>query len=322
MIRLAILFLSISLQINAQELYPNSEPASTLGKNVLGVRGIWETYNENGVQRNQFSARVMYGLTKNFTLYVEPSVSNHHPQFLAGDFALHTHLGSQIITSIPNKVFGRQYPYLFGGLYIYGKYRFLSFDGNHEHLRVAAYAAYSTAHLAHDIAEPNLQGDTGGFETGAIVTGLLHRFSATITGGLIIPASYTQTHLYDTLVTTTIAYANAVEYGLSFGYLLYPKTFRDFHQPNYSAYLELHGRSYGNATVTENGEPVAIESTVLFKGNYLDADLGLQAILNSNTRIDLSVEFHLVNRSWDHFYPLYSIGLQHYFYLKKPGRQE
>ena len=85
-------------------------------------------------------------------------------------------------------------------------------------------------------------------------------------------------------------------------------------------YLELHGKSYGNASVSENGEPVVIESSTLYGWNYIDADLGFQAIINSNTRVDLSVEVQLLNRSWDHFYPLYNIGLQHYFYLRKKGK--
>ena len=310
----------VVLSAHAQELYPNSEPASTLGKNVLGVRSIWETYNENGRQRHQFSLRLMYGVTKNFSLYIQPSVSNHHAAFLPGDFTLHSHLGNQIITSIPNKVFGRKYPYLFGGVYAYGKYRFLSVDGDHRHFRMAAYAAYSTAHLAHDIAEPNPDGDTGGFEGGLIATELNHRFSATLSGGLILPKKYNETHTYDTIVTTTIAYANAITYQLSLGYLLYPKIFRDYHQPNYSIYIELHGKSYGKAAVVQNGEPAILESTTLYGWNYVDADLGFQTIINSNTRIDLSIEVQLINRSWDHFYPLYHIGLQHYFYLgKKKG---
>lgn len=307
----------VVLSVHAQEFYPNSEPASTYGKNVLGVRTIWETYNENGRQRNQFSLRLMYGVTKNFSVYIQPSISNHHASFLPGDFTLHTHLGNQIVSSIPNKVFGREYPYLFGGLYAYGKYRFLAVDGDHQHFRMAAYAAYSTAHLAHDIAEPDLDGDTGGFESGLIITGLQHRFSATLSGGFILPNNYEETHTYDTIVTTNITYANAITYKLSLGYLLYPKIIRDYRQQNFNVYLELHGKSYGDASVTENGNPVVIESTTLYGWNYVDADLGFQTIINSNTRIDLSVELQLINRSWDHFYPLYQIAVQHYFYLGK-----
>src|SRR6185436_1084324 len=165
--------------VQAQELYPNSEPASTYGKNVLGFRGIWETYSETGRQRNQFSLRIMYGVTKNLSVYLQPSVSNHHGEFLSGDFTSHSHVGNQILTYTSNKVFGRKYPYRFGGVYAFAKYRFLSLDGNHQHFRMAAYAAYSTANVAHEEAEPNLTGDTGGFEGGLIATKLKNRFAAT-----------------------------------------------------------------------------------------------------------------------------------------------
>jgi hypothetical protein len=267
----------------------------------------------------------MYGVTKNLSVYLQPSISNHHGEFLSGDFTSHSHIGNQILTFTSNKVFGRQYPYRFGGVYAFAKYRFLSIDGDHQHFRMAAYAAYSTADVAHEEAEPNLTGDTGGFEAGLIATELKNRFAATFSAGFILPKDYNEVRVFDTsatgttTLTTNVSYGNAFTYKLSLGYLLYPKTFRDFRQTNYSVYLELLGKSYGKASVIQDGQPVAVESFVLYGGNYVDAHLGFQTIINSNTRIDLGIELQLINRSWDHFYPLYTVGVQHYFYLGKKG---
>ncbi|MFI5135847.1 MAG: hypothetical protein ACHQD9_08345 [Chitinophagales bacterium] len=317
--RILIFILFVSASANAQELYPNSEPASTMGKNVLGLRGVWETYNEQGRQRHQLELRTLYGVTKNFTVYLSTSISNHHGEYLPNDFTSHSFLGSQLFTYTSNKVFGREYPFRWGGIYAYGKYRFLSIDGDHQHFRMAAFANYSTANLPHDIAEPNSDGDTGGFGCGLIATVLKKRFAATATTGFILPNDYHEVRNFDTsgTLTTDIAYGKAFTYGLSLGYLLYPKVYRDYHQPNYNVYLELLGKYYGQASVTQNGMPVSVESFTLYSGNYLDATGSFQAIINSNTRLDLSIEVPLINRSWDHFYPLYQVAVQHYFYFGK-----
>jgi len=186
---------------------------------------------------------------------------------------------------------------------------------------MAAFGSYSTAKLAHDIAEPNPDGDTGGWSGGLIATKLINHFSATLSSGFIFPNKYHETRIVDDSVfTTDLTYGNAITYSLSMGYLIYPKEFTDFSQPNYNLYVELLGKSYGNATVVRDGSAVQVDNFALYSGNYLDADLGFQAIFNSNTRFDVTVEFPLINRSWDHFYPLFHFNVQHYFYLgKKKG---
>jgi hypothetical protein len=306
--------------LRAQELYPTSEPASTMGKNVLGLRGIWETYNESGAQRHQLSLRMIYGVTPNLTIYLQPNFNNHHGDYLPADFTSHTHFGGQIFTYAPNKVFGRQYPFAWGGLLAYAKYRFFSLDGQHRHFRLAGYGSYSTANAPHDEAEPNLTGDTGGFGAGLIATALEKRFAATFTAGMVWPGAYSETQYFDTLgsLSTQINYGTAYTYGLALGYLIHPQTYRDYQQTNYNLYLELNGKKYQQAGVFQNGEPVAIESFTLYGGNYIDATFSIQAIFNSNTRLDFSVEVPLVNRSWSHFYPLYQIAVQHSIF---PGRK-
>jgi hypothetical protein len=185
---------------------------------------------------------------------------------------------------------------------------------------MAAFAEYSTTQVAHDEAEPNLHGDTGGFGGGIIATQLLHHFAATLSLGATFPRNYNEERpLQDTnaVVVTEITYGNSFNYNLSLGYLVYPKKYRDYQQTNYNVYLELMGKSYGEAAVIQNQIPATIENITLASGNYVEAHLGVQAIINSNTRIDITIGFPLIQRSWDHFYPIYNIGVQHNFYFLK-----
>ncbi len=265
----------------------------------------------------------MYGIGSTLTLFVQPNFNNHHDYILPRNLLTHTHAGNQTNYFSQSKVYGRDYPYLFGGFYMYAKYRFFAHDEQQKHFRMAVYAEGSTTNLAHDEAEPGLDGDTKGYGGGIIVTQLLHRFAATLTGGIVLPGSYSDYHYDRSLVGTAdspdlytdITYGRAVNYKLSLGYLLYPRVYRDYKQVNISVYLELFGRSYEAAKITRNGFVAEPQTPTLQKGNYVNMVPGIQAIINSNTRIDFSVGFDLINRSYRYFYPYYAIGIQHYFYF-------
>ena len=58
--------------LHAQELFPLAEPASTMPKNVLGVRALAQFYKEAGATRSMYALRFMYGLTPRFTVWVPP----------------------------------------------------------------------------------------------------------------------------------------------------------------------------------------------------------------------------------------------------------
>lgn len=141
------------------------------------------------------------------------------------------------------------------------------------------------------------------------------------TGGVIIPDSYEETvpvGYGSVLYTTTkIYYGRAITYNVSFGYLLYPKKYQDYSQNNWNIYLEFMGKSYEAATVFQDGNPLEIRNFGLKKGNYIEIHPGVQKIINSNLRIDASIGFNLLNRSYARFYPLYMIGIQRYFFQKK-----
>jgi hypothetical protein len=207
---------------------------------------------------------------------------------------------------------------LFDGFYFYSKYRIISSDGEDEHFRVALYGEYSTAKVAHDEAEPELEGDNGGYGYGFIITRLKSRLAVTLSSGIIIPNDYHENradeYVPSYIYSTTLKYGKAVKYGLSFGYLLYPKEYKNYNEINWNVYVELMGKSYGVAEVTQNNENIAVLASPLKAGYYLEMYPGIQKIYNSNSRLDFSFGFNVLNRSWIHFYPLYRVGWVHYFY--------
>jgi hypothetical protein len=302
----------------AQELFPIAEPASNVPKGALGIRLYDETYNEVNRIRNLFALRIMYGLTPRLTVYATPTVSNHHNAQLPPEFPVHN-----------TPQIGVAHPYLFNGVDFYAKYRFFSRDGQNSHLRAAVYGEYSVLKVAHDEAEPTLLDDNSGVGAGLIVTYLKHHFAASFTGGYIHPFVY-KGDVPDQIpglpgVPATVTYADGYNYSLSFGYLLFPTTYAGYNQTNWTVYLEFVGKDYGAmqmqvGNVYYNTPQYAISTAgnkALQGSYYLEANPGVQAIIRSDLRIDVSVGYPIFNRSFVHFYPVYNVGVQRYFYFKK-----
>lgn len=305
----------------AQELFPIAEPASNVPRGVLGIRFFDETYNEVDRIRNLFALRVMYGITAKLTLYATPTVSNHHNQTLPPEFPVHN-----------TPQIGVTHPYLFNGVDCYAKYRFLTIDGQNSHLRVAAYGEYSLLKVAHDEAEPTLLDDNSGVGAGIITTYLKKHFAVSFTGGYIRPFKY-KGDVPDPIaglpgLPATVTYADGYNYCLSFGYLLFPKTYADYNQANWNIYLEFVGKDYGAmqmqvGNVYYNLPQYAISTAgnkALAAGQYMEVYPGLQTIIRSSLRLDFSVGFPVIGRSYVHYYPVYTAGVQRYFYFHKKHR--
>jgi hypothetical protein len=301
----------------AQELYPNTEPASTFPYKTLGIRLMSEVYSEGGgFIRNMNALRLMYGVTPKLSVYLSAASSNHHKKTLPPDYPYH---------NTPER--GVYKPYYFNGFSLYSKYRFLSIDKEKEHLRMAVYAEGSLVNSAHDEGEPRLLDDTKGFGFGYIGTYLKNKFAASITIGGIFPGQFVgeQTDLVHTLpnIPTRVKYPNALNYSLSLGYLVLPKAYNSYKQTNLNVYVELMGKAYGNTYVwvTPAGVPeYMVENArippALRKNVYLDIVPGIQFIFNSNTRVDLSANLSGYQYSFARLYPQINIGIQHYFYLR------
>ncbi len=308
----------LALPLHAQELFPVADPASNVPKGAIGIRAFAETYNEVDRIRNLFALRVMYGLTPKLTIQATPNVSNHHNKDLPPEFPVHN-----------TPQIGVTHPYLFNGVDFYAKYRFFTSDGQNSHFRAAVYGEYSLLKVAHDEAEPTLLDDNSGVGGGLIATYLHHRFAVSLTGGIIVPFKY-QGNVPDEIpglpgVPATITYANGYNYSLSFGYLLAPHTYTSYDQVNWNIYLEFIGKDYGAmqmqvGNVYYNSPQYGISTLgnkVLQGSQYLEVYPGVQAIIHSDIRVDFSVGFPVVNRSYVHYYPVYTLGVQRYFYFHK-----
>ena len=302
----------------AQELYPLNEPASSIPKGVLGVRVFGNTYQEISTQRNMAAVRIMYGVTPRLSVMATTAISNHHNKSLPADLVNHIHVGNQTFFFTQNIQRGVKYPYLLNGLHLYAKYRFLSIDGKHRHLRMALYSEWSNTKSAHDEAEPNLMDDSKGFGSGLIITALKDHFAISLTSGFILSGAYKDMAPlgvgYDDWVPTEVHYGNALIYNLSLGYLLYPRNYTDYHQSNWNIYLEFMGKAYEEGKLIQNGVALTHEGPAMKAGNYIEVHPGLQRIINSNLRIEISAGFPLLSRSYIRFYPVISVGVQQYFY--------
>lgn len=313
-----LLFLFWGHAAFAQELFPLSEPASSIPKNALGIRLFSESYKEVNKVRNMTYLRLMYGVTPRLSAYLTAIASNHHGDNFPVEFPFH---------NTPER--GASYPYKLNGVHLYLKYRFLSKDGENEHFRMAAYAEGTLVKTTHHETEPDLEyGDNTGVGAGLIGTYLKNRFAVSGTFGGILPAknSGDSPDPIDNLppVPITIQYGKALTYSLSFGYLLLPKKYKDYNQTNVNLYLELHGKAYQTAKVNLFvGAPneyylESVRYPPALQGSYfVDVSPGVQFIIRSNLRIDLSTTFHLTGQTYARLYPVYSIGLQQYIFFHK-----
>jgi hypothetical protein len=320
-----LLFILLPFLPSAQELFPMDENASNVPKGVLGVRAFDETYQEVARLRNLFGIKLMYGLLPRLTIMATGTESNHHGAEFPPNLASHTHNGNKTTYSTGNFARGAYYPYQFNGFYLYAKYRFLSIDAQNEHFRMAAYGEWSNVNVAHDETEPDLLDDTKGYGGGLIATYLHKRIAFSLSGGFDMPGSYTGMSPDvngGADIQTELFYGSAVDYHLSVGYLLFPRHYDNYNQTNINLYVEFMGKSYQQAVVQQYGGLITlpIQTPLLQAGNYVDIYPGIQAIIKSNLRIDASIGFPFINSSYAHFYPVYSIGIQRYFFFtKKPA---
>ena len=316
---LLILYISISTS-KAQELFPHNEPASSIPKGVFGIRYMQKNYQDIGILRNMFAIRLMYGLTPKLSVYSTITVSNHHSKDLPANLVNHTHSGSNTSYNTGTPQRGLKYPYLLSGIYMYAKYRFISSDSKNSHFRVAAYGEWSNVKVAHDETEPNLMDDTKGAGGGLIFTYLKNHFAVSLTSGIIIPGKF-QGSSPDSVgpdVPTLIKYGNTWQNNLSFGYLLYPRHYKNYKQTNINVYTEFISKAFEQAKVTQYGfVNVPINTPLLEAGHYVEVHPGIQGIFNSNLRVDLSVGFPMINRSYAHYYPVFYLGIQRYFFRNK-----
>ena len=302
----SIFTLCITQNINAQELYPNSEPASINPKNTLGIRLMNEAYITNNVTRTWHGAMFMYGLNSKLMLSAMFTTSNHHYKSLPENFI---QSDSNNVEFVPNNHTVQKYNYAFEAINLGFRYRFLNKDGDHKHFRMSLYGNGVYSFQPHDEAETTLMGDNKGIGGGIISTALINKLAISFTGGFIKPFAYTQNQL-------SINYGNAYNYSLSFGYLIYPFKYKNFNQININLYAEFLGKSYDAMSITNHSKEVFLQSNKAYdNGNYIEFRPAIQFIIKSNLRIDCSTALPIIGKSYLRNYPLYMLNIQYYIFL-------
>ncbi|WP_212002679.1 hypothetical protein [Chitinophaga sp. HK235] len=240
----------------AQELYVNTEPASNMPANSMGIRlsNKFFKMEHDGTTGMRFEPEVMWGVSKKLMVHAIGYASN------------------MMQSSIRME----------GGS-VYAKYRFLSLDQQHAHFRMAAYVKGSvidnpyfptteaTKKPYHN-TDLDLEGATSGVAGGIIATQLLHKLALSTTLGYSRYMNNVKDNIPEGFPK------NSVNYSLSAGYLVLPVRYKNFNQTNLNLYVELLGKTNTDAAG---------------RGSYLDIAPAVQFIFNSTTRLDLSYRTQL-----------------------------
>lgn len=207
---LIVTILLISVQLNGQELYIFSEPASNVPAHSVSFKltnHIITRDDMYGRVTTRQIPQVYMGLSKKVMLAVGGTFANMHTANYKAESAN-----------------------------IYFKYRFLSNDELHKHFRMAVFAEASTTRSPFHYDEISLMGDKSGVELGLIATQLWHK--------LAISGTVSHTQVLDESRTNKVLYIPArnyqsMNYSLSAGYLVLPKVYKDYRQTNLNLYTEL-----------------------------------------------------------------------------------
>lgn len=259
---LLLLIIGSATATYAQELYVNTEPASNMATNSLGIRLENQGYFKPDF-RNRTTLELMYGASKNLMVHASGYLSDYYGQ--------------------------KQH---FEGGSAYAKYRFLSIDTVQRHFRGAAFAKLSAINNPFVNQEISLEGDNSGLQTGLVFTQLLHKLA--LSGS----ASYLRS--FNNINNTVPAgYArNAIGWSLSAGYLLLPKNYQNYKQVNLNLYAELLGKA--NPGYGQGYADIAPAAQLIFN-SQLRLDFSYRTPLwnhmerNSKNMYLVRIEYNLFN---------------------------
>jgi hypothetical protein len=240
-----IVFLLVSFKAQAQELFVYTEPASNMPLGSLGIRVANMLMDEKNSSAYEYNLvpEIMWGVNKRLMLHADAFLSNRDKNFSAD-----------------------------GGSF-YAKYRFLSTDKVHSHFRMAAYGRYSFNNSEIQQQEIDLYGHNSGWQTGVVVTQLLHKVAMSANLSYILAMDNGSNNKFPDAQSN-----NAVSYSLSFGKLMLPKEYVDYNQTNLNLMVELLGQTLGDKN-----------------GSYLDIAPSVQFIFKSQARLDIGYRKQLLS---------------------------
>lgn len=227
---------------HAQELFSYTEPASNMAKRSVGLRMTNWLMNDVSEKKTNYHLipEVMWGASKKVMIHADAFVSN--------------------------RVDGLTVE----GVGAYAKYRFLSIDHVHRHLRLAAFGRATTNNAAVHQEEIGTYGHNTGYQLGLVGTQLLHKTALSVTG-------YYERALNNGNNEFPATFANNdVSYILSVGHLILPVHYSNYKQTNFNVMAEVLGQ-----VQPESGR------------QYIDIAPSAQFIFNSQTRVDIGYRYEL-----------------------------
>ena len=258
-----------------QELYVYSEPASNMPARSIGTRAsaMWGE-GHHGRQMLRWIPEVQLGISNKLMLRAGTTFSDMYT---------------------PDQ--------RWESVYLYGKYRLLSVDGVHRHFRMAVFGEGAYSRNDYYFEEINLQGDRSGVQAGLIATQLINKLA--VSGTVSHSQAFHRSRNDDVPYHPQRVYSS-MNYALSAGYLLLPRTYKSYKQLNVNLYAELLG-----------------QRTLERKTFYTDLAPALQLIFNSNTKLNLGYRFQLDGNQFRNMEKSYLVTVEHTFFnaLKKKQRE-
>ncbi|MFM9909641.1 MAG: hypothetical protein ACKVOW_09840 [Chitinophagaceae bacterium] len=229
----------------SQELYVFTEPASNMPAKSITAKyslKLLDGYHSKKTEQRH-APEIMIGINKKWMLHLATSFSDMYSSNVRWESAR-----------------------------LYAKYRFLSFDEVHKHFRMAFFAQGSLSRNNPFYDELSLEGDQPGFQIGVIATQLINKIavSASFSNVQVLQQSrwnkdYPQVYPFQ-----------AIDYSLSAGYLLLPRSYTNYKQTNLNLYIELLGqRTYDLAHY------------------FADIAPSIQLIFNSNSKLNIGYRVQL-----------------------------
>ena len=238
------ILLLYSVKLKAQELYVFTEPASNMATKSIGLRLNNYFLGETNSSHTAYHLipEIMFGVAKKIMIHGDAFFSNKSNTFRSEG----------------------------GSIYI--KYRFFSNDDVQKHFRMAAFIRMSINNSVIDQQEINLYGFNSGVEGGVVATQLLHKVALSASASFVKAVDNSDGNKF----TYGKHNSNAINYTLSFGKLMLPKTYKSYKQTNLNLMLEL------------------LNQYNLGLGRYyMDIAPAAQLIINSVARVDVGYRHQL-----------------------------
>ena len=198
-------------QIEAQELFTLTEPASNMPARSLGIRMNQSIMKSEitGEKAYHLLPEIMLGLKGKWMIHAEGFFSNRNKKIS------------------------------FEGTQAYLKYRFLSIDEVHSHFRMAVFGRYAANNADIHQEAIDLNGHNSGTEVGLVMTQLLHKVALSASASYVHAKNNRNEKGYE----IDKSRAEAINFTFSAGKLMLPKEYKTYKQTNLNLMLEFPGQT-------------------------------------------------------------------------------